>query len=57
MKSAKWDFYCIDNGGKKQFFTVSAPTKTDAIEKAFRKAQKAARGDIGAWECKLRIAF
>lgn len=50
---SKWSFYCIDNGGKKQFFTVSAKDKPGAIEKGFTKARKNARGDINNWECKL----
>ena len=30
---AKWSFYAIDNGGKKQFFTVTAATRAEAIDK------------------------
>ena len=51
---AKWSFSCSDNGGKKQFFTVTAPDKPTAIEKAFQKAKKNAKGDIYPhWECRL----
>ena len=50
---AKWSFYCIDNGWKKQLFTVSAKDKASAIEKGFAKARKNARGDINNWDCKL----
>ena len=50
---AKWNFQCIDNGRKKQAFTVKASSKTEAIEKAFTRAKKNARGDIISWDCKL----
>ena len=50
---AKWDFTCIDNGGKHQHFTVKAPSKTVAIEKAFQRAIKHAAGDIISWSCSL----
>ena len=49
-----WVFRCNDNGGKKQSFTIKANSKPDAIEKGFRKASKAAKGDIIAWECELK---
>lgn len=54
-KMAKWIFRCSDNGGKKQFFTVSAKDKPSAIEKGFKRARKYAAGDINSsdWECKL----
>lgn len=48
-----WSFYASDNGGKKQFFKVKANSKTDAINKGFKKAEKNAAGDITNWECKL----
>lgn len=51
---AKWNFNCIDNGGKKQFFVVSANNKPDAIKKAFDKARKNAAGDIHTWNCTLK---
>jgi len=51
---SKWDFSCNDNGGKKQYFVVSANSKPDAIEKAFKKARKNAAGDIATWNCKLK---
>lgn len=51
---AKWSFSCNDNGGKKQFFVVSANNKTDAIQKAFKKARKNAAGDIITWNCTLK---
>jgi len=50
---AIWQFNCIDNGGKRQAFTVKAKDKTLAIEKAFQKAMKNAKGDITNWNCKL----
>ena len=51
---AKWSFTCCDNSGKRQCFTVSANDKQKAIEKAFQKAKKNARGDISPhWECRL----
>lgn len=51
---AKWSFKCCDNGGKKQFITITAASKPEAIEKGFAKAKKHAAGDIGgSWECKL----
>ena len=51
---AKWSFRCCDNGGKHQYFTVTAKDKTEAINKAFTKAKKNARGDISpTWECRL----
>lgn len=53
----KFNCYFIDNGGKKQFFTVKAKTKPDAIEKAFKKAKKGAKGDFNNWEVKLAPTF
>jgi len=51
---AKWSFSISDNSGKKQFFTVTANNKADAIEKSFKRARKNARGDLSPhWECKL----
>ena len=50
---AKWSFTCNDNGGKKQFFKVTAGDKTEAIKKGFEKARKNADGDIYKWDCKL----
>lgn len=43
----------IDNGGKKQFFKVSANDKAEAIEKAFKKAKKGAKGEFISWDVKL----
>lgn len=58
MMKATWEFSCHDNGGKRQFFTVKASSKTEAITKAFEKAKKNAAGDIGwNWECRLRNMF
>lgn len=49
----KWDFHCIDNGGKRQHFTVTASSQLDAERKALAKARKHAAGDIGlSWECR-----
>lgn len=54
----KFSFRCVDNGGKRQAFTVSAPSKAAAIEKALKKAEKNAAGDIcGRWELKLQPSF
>lgn len=51
---AKWSFSISDNSGKKQFFTVTAKSKQEAIEKAFTKAKKNAKGDLSAhWDCRL----
>lgn len=52
-----WDFRCIDNGGKRQFFKAKAASKEKAIEKALKKAKKNASGDINNWECKLCMMF
>lgn len=53
MTNYTWSFYCIDNGGKRQFFNVKASDKTKAINKAMKKAHKNSAGDINNWECKL----
>jgi hypothetical protein len=53
---AKWSFYAIDNGGKRQFFTVTAKTKPEAIEKGTKRAKRNAAGDLNNWECKLKQA-
>lgn len=55
MKGYKWNFSCRDNGGKRQFFTVTASSKPEAIEKAMQKARKHAAGDITGWDCSLRL--
>lgn len=47
-----FNFRCIDNGGYRQFFKVKAKDKQTAIDKAFKKARKAAKGDITSWECR-----
>ena len=52
-RMAKWDFSCIDNGGKRQAFTIVADDKTTAIRTALEKARKSAKGDITNWNCKL----
>lgn len=44
MTNYKFSFHCVDNGGKHQAFTVSAPNKAAAIEKAMKKARKNAAG-------------
>lgn len=51
-----FNFRCVDNGGKRQGFTVKANSKAEAEKKAFQKAKKAAKGDIISWECRLAIA-
>lgn len=54
---AKWNFSCNDNGGKHQYFTVTAANKTEAINKGLEKARKNAKGDIGFnWNCSLKQA-
>lgn len=54
---AKWSFSCVDNGGKRQAFTVIASSKQEAEKKAFLRAKKHAAGDIGySWQCKLVLA-
>jgi hypothetical protein len=53
---AKWYFNATDNGGKVQSFTVTAPSKTEAINKGFEKAKKKAVGDITTWRCTLKSA-
>lgn len=53
---AKWGFTCIDNGRKRQSFTVTAGSKSEAEKKGFQKAKKAAKGDIITWECRLNMA-
>lgn len=58
MTNYKFSFHCVDNGGKHQAFTVSAPSKAAAIDKALKKAQKNAAGDIcGTWEIRLQPSF
>ena len=49
----KFTFTCIDNGRKRQVFTITANDKKEAIEKGLKKAKKAAAGDLITWECKL----
>ena len=51
-----WTFYAFDNGGKRQFLTVRAANKPDAITEGFRRAKVHAAGDIISWDCKLRSA-
>ena len=51
-----FSFYCVDNGGKRQGFSVKASSKAEAEKKAFTKAKKAAKGDIISWQCRLSIA-
>ena len=51
----RFNFACHDNGGKYQSFAVSAASKDEAIQKAFKKANKAAAGDITSWECRLAL--
>ena len=49
----RFNFTCRDNGGKYQYFMVSASSKDEAIHKAFKKANKAAAGSITSWDCRL----
>lgn len=53
---AKWNFSAMDNGGKRQFFTVTAPTKPEAINKGIERAKKHAAGDVTSWTCSLKSA-
>ena len=55
MKATQYRFIfaCYDNGGKYQSFAVSASSNDEAIQKALKKANKAAAGDITSWECRL----
>lgn len=57
MGSYMWTFSCVDNGGKRQVFTIRASSKDEAIRKGFEKARKHARGDIypGSWHCALQL--
>lgn len=57
MITYTWEFSCIDNGGKHQYFTVKAPDKSTAIKKAFNRAEKQSKGDIIKWDCKLHNRF
>lgn len=56
MRSAEWIFTCFDNGGKRQYFTVSAPDKSTAAHKGLIRARRNAAGDVTRWECKLKQA-
>ena len=50
----KWSFAIGDNSGKKQFFTIRANSKEEAIKKGFEKARKNAKGDLSySWDCRL----
>ena len=52
---AKWTFSCLDNGGYRQCFDVSANDKTSAIKKGMERAKKKAKGEIGFnWKCSLK---
>ena len=44
----KFAFRCVDNGGKHQAFTVSAPNQAAAIEKALKKAEKTPQATFAA---------
>ena len=48
-------FSCIDNGGKRQAFTLKAQNPNDALKKAMVRARKNAKGDITDWNCKLNL--
>lgn len=49
----KYDFHCVDNGGRRQHFTVTASGQLEAERKALAKARRHAAGDIGfSWKCK-----
>jgi len=53
---AKWIFTAKDNGGKQQVIKVTAASKTEAIDKGFKKANRKAVGDITVWNCRLHSA-
>ena len=53
---ATWNFSYIDNGGKKQSFSVKADDKKTAIDMGFERAKRHAKGDCVSWSCSLRIA-
>ena len=55
MINYNWQFKCIDNGNKRQVFTIAAPDKTTAINKGFARAKKKAKGNIINWNCKLML--
>jgi hypothetical protein len=57
MINYNWQFECIDNGRKRQVFTISAPDKATAINKGFARARKKLKGDIVNWDCKLILIF
>ena len=57
MTSYTWEFRCIDNGGKHQYFKIKARDKTAAINAGFAKAEKNAAGDITSWDCRLLLMF
>ena len=42
----KFACHFVDNSGKSQSFTVKASHKQEAIEKAFIRAKKNAKGDL-----------
>lgn len=52
-----FNFYCIDNSGKKQNFKVKAADKAKAIDKGMKKAEKNAAGNINNWECRLCTTY
>lgn len=52
---AYWSFSCIDNGRKRQAFTVKAESKVEAEKIAFKKAKKNAKGDIITWNLTLSL--
>ena len=53
----KFHFECHDNGMKHQAFMVSAASKDEAIQKALKKALKAAAGDITSWQCQFMMGL
>jgi len=53
---AKWLYTCLDNSGKRQAITVTAPDKFTAIRSGRDRAMKKAAGDIVRWDCKLKQA-
>lgn len=57
MKNYSWACHFSDNSGKKQNFKIKAPSKEEAIDKAFARAKKYAKGDLdpSTWTVRLTL--
>ena len=53
---AKWTFTTLDNSNKRQTFTVTAPSKADAIKRGIDRAKRTAAGDITRLTCSIKTA-